>query len=139
MTVIMFIDDFVPVPRSLLATNAWLLSHGANLAREAASRAVSASEVSLGPFRSRGDALVIPLTWSGPVAAAFRQIAGDLETAALAPEMTHLRLSATCDLAVEPPGRRAQELAAGRTTEQSVRAFLAHLAQAVEQHALVGR
>ena len=100
--------------------------------------AVSASEIALGPVRSRDDALVIPLTWSGPVAAAFHQIAGDLETAALARDVTHLRLSATCDLAVEPPGRRAQELAAARTTEQAVRAFLAHLACAVEQHALVG-
>ncbi len=135
----MFIDDFVPVPRSQLSTNAWLLSHGADLAREAAARAVSASEVALGPARSRGDALVIPLTWSGPVAAAFRQIAGDLETAALAPHVTHLRLSASCDLTVAPPGLRAQELSAARTTKQSVRAFLAHLAQAVEHRALVGR
>ncbi len=100
--------------------------------------ALSASEVVLGPARSRGDALVIPITWSGPVAPGFRLIAGDLETAALAPDVTHLRLSATCDLAVDPPGRRAQELAAARSTEQSVRAFLAHLAQGVEHHTLVG-
>ena len=33
MTGIMFIDDFVPVPRTLLATNAWLLSDGPDRAR----------------------------------------------------------------------------------------------------------
>ena len=72
---------------------------------------------------------MIPLTWNGPVDSAFRQIAGDLETAWVAPALTHLRLSASCDLAVEPPGRRTQERTALRTAEQSVRAFLAHLAR----------
>ena len=130
-----FIDDFVPVPRSLVMTNACLISHGHEIARAAAATALAPSDLSLGLPRTRVDALVIPLMWSSPVSAPFRQMAGDLETARLGPTTTHLRLSASCDLAVPAPGRRPQELAAMRSAEQVVRAFLAHMAGGLEQRA----
>lgn len=128
----MFIDDFVPIQRSLLVANAWLLSHGAELAHEAATVAAPPSAITLGVPRTRLDTLVIPLAWSTTAPAAFRHLEGDLVTAGLGPDRTHLRLSASCELAVEPPGRRAQEAAALRAAEQHVRSFLAHLAGALE-------
>ena len=133
------IYDFVSVERSLLVTNAWLISHGPELTRAAAYDTTSTESFIFGPPRTRADALVVPVVWSVPSSGPFTELQGDLQTARLGPETTHLSLSATCHLEVEPPGRRAQEMAAQRVAEQSVRTFLGSVASALElrssQHA----
>jgi hypothetical protein len=129
-----FIDDYVPVQRSLLVANAWLLSHGPEIALRAAVDSADGSAFTLGLPRMRLDTLVIPFEWCTDGATSFRRIDGDLATAELGPGTTHLRLSASCDLAVAPPGSRSQQEDAQRATELRVRTFLAALARALEEH-----
>jgi hypothetical protein len=127
-----FIDDYVPIQRSVLVANAWLLSHGSELAGQAAEASTALSAITLGVPRQRIDSLVIPIEWSAVGPTSFRRIDGDLETARLDPATTHLRLSASCQLAIAAPGSRSQEADAQRATEHHVRAFLAALANALE-------
>jgi hypothetical protein len=129
-----FIDDFVPVSSSLLVANACLLSHGADIARGAAEQIVSTASVSLGPARTRAESLVVPLIWSTGAREPFVELQGDLQTERMGPTSTHLRLSASCQIAVDPPGHRAQESAARRIAEQSVRAFLQRVGASLEHH-----
>ncbi len=124
----MFIEDFVAVRRNVLITNAWLISHGEELIRSAA----PAAGLALGSPRTRADVLVLPLTLDGGPPSPFTDFQGDLETARLAPEVTHLSLSGSCDIHVEPPGRRPQEHAAQRAAEQAIREFLGRLAELLE-------
>ena len=129
----MFIDDFVPVASSLLIANACLLSHGDDIAREAALDIVPHASLMLGPARARSDSLVVPLVWSTSGRTPFVELQGDLQTGRLGPESTHLSLSASCQLAVDSPGHRSQEAAARRAAEQSVRAFLERVGEALER------
>lgn len=126
----MFIEDFVAVRRNVLITNAWLISHGEELIRSAAP---AASGLELGAPRTRADVLVLPLNLGGGRPGPFTDFQGDLETARLAPEVTHLSLSGSCGIHVEPPGRRPQEHAAQRAAEQAIREFLGRLAEALER------
>lgn len=123
----MFIDDFVPVASDILVANAWLLSHGAEIARAAADATVATRSFTFGPARSRPEALVVPIHWTAAPPAAFLELQGDLQTTCLDGAITHLSLSASCDLSVGTPGLRGQGLAAERAAEQSVRAFLEHV------------
>ena len=131
----MFIDDFVPVASDILVANAWLLSHGAEIARTAADATTTTESFTFGPARSRSDALVVPIIWIAAPRATFVEIQGDLETTRLDGATTHLGLSASCDLAVGAPGLRGQSLAAQRAAERSVRAFLEHVGVELEQRA----
>jgi hypothetical protein len=125
----MLIYDFVQVPRSLLVTNAWLVSNGAELVREATGSAEDV--VTLGPPRTRADTLVLSMAWSPPPGGPIANVVGELQTARWHATATHLSLSASCDLAVSGAGRRAQELAAQRDAETRIRTFLAALAERV--------
>lgn len=132
----MFIDDFVSVASDILVANAWLLSHGAEIAREAADATVTTQSFIFGPPRSRSEALVVPITWTAAPRAAFVELQGDLETTRLDGATTHLGLNASCDLAVDAPGLRGQGLAAQRAAEQSVREFLEHVGGELERRGL---
>jgi hypothetical protein len=132
----MFIDDFVSVASDILVANAWLLSHGAEIAREAADATVTTQSFIFGPPRSRSEALVVPIAWTAAPRAAFVELQGDLETSRLDGRTTHLGLSASCDLAVDAPGLRNQGLAAQRAAEQSVREFLEHVGVELERRGL---
>lgn len=128
----MLIDDFVPVASSLLIANACLIAHGDAIARDAARHIVPHTSLVLGPPRARPDSLVVPIVWSTRGRAPFVELQGDLHTERLGPESTHLGLSASCQLVVDAPGHRAQETAARRAAEQSVRAFLEGVGAALE-------
>ena len=134
----MFIDDFVPVARDLVVTNAWLLSEGVEIARAAADATLATEAVALGPPRTRSDELVLPLVWTTAPRAPFVALHGDLQTAGLDIGVTYLSLSASCDLAVDPPGRRGQEFAARRAAEQSVRTFLQRFGAELEHRSVTG-
>ncbi len=127
----MFVDDFVEVRRNVVIANAWLISHGHELARLAA---ISPSDPMpmLGAPRTRADVLVVPFTWPGSGEGRFSDLRGDLQTAELDPGSTHLSLVGSCDIRVEPPGRRPQEQAARRIAERAIREFLARLAHHIE-------
>lgn len=127
----MFVDDFVEVRRNVVVANAWLISHGHELARLAA---ISPSDPIplLGEPRTRADVLVVPFAWPGSDDGRFTDLQGDLQTARLGPETTHLSLVGSCDIHVDPPGRRPQEQAARRTAERAIREFLARLAHHIE-------
>ena len=125
----MFIEDFVAVRRNVLITNAWLISHGEELIRAAAPVATGWE---LGTPRTRADVLVLPLNLNAARPSPFTDFQGDLQTARLEPEVTHLSLSGSCDIHVEPPGRRPQEHAAQRVAEQAIREFLGRLAVLLE-------
>ncbi|MGZ4675896.1 MAG: hypothetical protein ACXVJ7_12830 [Acidimicrobiia bacterium] len=127
----MFIDDFVKIRRNVLIANAWLISHGHEIAREAVPPFAGGS-VTLGDPRTRSDVLVLPVTWYGSPDAPFAVLEGDLQTARLDESTTHLALIGSCDIRVEPPGRRAQERAAQRAAEHAIREFLGRLAQQLE-------
>lgn len=124
-------DDFVEVRRNVVVANAWLISHGHELARLAA---ISPSDPIplLGEPRTRADVLVVPFAWPGSDDGHFSDLQGDLQTAKLDTETTHLSLVGSCDIHVEPPGRRPQEQAARRTAERAIREFLARLAHHIE-------
>ena len=128
----MFIDDFVPVASDIRVANAFLLTHGAEIARAAAEATITTQSFTFGPPRSRRDALVVPIIWTAAPRAAFVELQGDLETTRLDGGATHLGLSASCDLAVDAPGLRGQGLAAQRAAEQSVRSFLEHVGDELE-------
>jgi len=129
----MFIDDFVPIQRNVVITNAWLISHGHELTQLAA---ISTSDPipTLGDPRTRADVLVVPLVWPASSNGGFTDLQGDLQTARLDAVTTHLSLVGACDIRVEPPGRRAQEFAARRTAERAIREFLARLAHHIEEY-----
>lgn len=129
----MLIYDFVQVPRSLLVTNAWLVSNGAELVQEATGSADDV--VMLGPPRTRADALVLSVSWSPPAGSLIRNLVGDLQTARWHSAATHLSLSASCELAATGTGRRAEELASQREAETRVRSFLSALADGVAARA----
>lgn len=127
----MFVDDFVEVRRNVVIANAWLISHGAELARLAA---ISPSDPIplLGEPRTRSDVLVVPFHWPGSREGRFSDLQGDLQTAKLDTETTHLSIVGSCAIHVEPPGRRPQEQAARRTAERAIREFLGRLARHIE-------
>jgi hypothetical protein len=130
----MFLDDFVPIERSLVVANGWLISHRAELAEEAADLARrDGSEIVLGAPRTRPDSVVFPFRWLASGTSPFHLLEGDLATGALGSDVTHLRLSATCDLAVPRPGRRSEQQETERRTERDVRRFLVELAAVVER------
>jgi hypothetical protein len=127
----MFIDDFVPVHRNVVVANAWLISHGRELAQLAA---IPTSDPfpQLGEPRTRADVLVVPFSWPRSSIGQFSDLQGDLQSARLDEDTTHLSLVGNCKIHVEPPGRRAQELAARRTAERAIREFLARLSRHIE-------
>lgn len=127
----MFVDDFVEVRRNVVIANAWLISHGHELARLAAVSPADPIPM-LGEPRTRADVLVVPLTWPGSDEGRFSDLRGDLQTAELDRQTTHLSIVGSCDIRVEPPGRRPQEQAARRTAERAIREFLARLAHHIE-------
>ena len=128
----MFIDDFVPVARNIVVANAWLISHGDEIASVAAHATAPTEVVQLGPPRTRLDSLVVPIVWSLRSPSPLTDLQGDLQTSPLDPRSTHLSLTASCHIPIALPGRRAQELAARRTAENSVLAFLGRLAGELE-------
>ncbi|MBK5287199.1 MAG: hypothetical protein JJE46_01910 [Acidimicrobiia bacterium] len=134
----MFIDDFVSVERSILVTNSWLVSHGQEIARAAARATAPTDSLLLGPPRTRTDTLVVPISWSPRPPSSLAELQGDLLTSPLDERSTHLGLSASCLIPVEPPGRREQEFAARRNAEHSVRTFLGCLAHELEQRSASG-
>lgn len=134
----MLIDDFVPVAATVATTNAWLLACGADIARSAAHATAPTDTVNVGPIRTRSESLVMPILWAPRGPNALRELQGDLQTSPLDPTSTHLSLSASCVVAVEPLGRRIQEQSARRAAEQSVRRFLGRLAGELEFRSAAG-
>jgi hypothetical protein len=126
-----FFDDFVPVRRNVVVANAWLISHGRELAQLAA-LATSDPLPLLGEPRTRADVLVLPFAWRGSPRGGFVDLEGDLQTARLDETTTHLSLIGSCDIRVDPPGRRPQEQAARRAAERAIREFLGRLAHQIE-------
>ncbi len=129
----MLVEDFVPISRSVWATNASLMAHGTEIARAAAQATVPTAVLALGPPRTRIDSLVVPIMWSPRPPGAFDDLQGDIQTSSLDEFSTHLALIASCHIPADELGRRALYRDAERVAHRSVRAFLTHLATEIEQ------
>lgn len=134
----MFIDDFVSVAVGVSSTNAWLIARGEEITRAAAQATTPTVTVVVGPVRTRSDCLVIPILWSPESPSPLQELQGDLQTSPLNESATHLSLSASCRVPIDPLGRRTHALAARRRAEQSVRQFLGCIACELERRSATG-
>lgn len=82
-------------------------------------------EIHLGPFRRRGDRILIAFSWEAHGAASlFPQLDADLEAAPFGPDETVLTVRGTYDPPAGRPGKVVDELLLHRIAESTIRAFL---------------
>ncbi len=91
-------------------------------------------EIEVSTPRTRGDVLVIPVSWSATgVKELFPKMQADLEIAPFGPDKTQLVFLGTYDAPLGPIGRKVDAALLHRIAEASVRTFLELIANALQQ------
>lgn len=89
--------------------------------------------VRLGPPRSRGDSVVVPLEWEAAgLSSLFPVLSGDLEIVPLGPRLCRVVLSASYVAPLGEVGRTLDRAILHRVAESTVRSFLGQLARGLE-------
>ena len=88
--------------------------------------------MTVGPARSRGDAVVVPIHWEATgLTALFPVLDADLEFAPLGSDTTQLALSGSYDPPLDGIGSRIDRWVLHRLAQATVRAFLARVAESL--------
>jgi hypothetical protein len=91
--------------------------------------------VTLGPPHSRGDAMVVPLSWqASALPGLFPVLEGDLEVAPLDPERCRVTLTASYVPPLGEVGRQLDHVLLHRVAHSTVRAFLDRVADQLEEN-----